>query len=317
MPLKSFGLAPLILATLMAGCGSQQQDPANDMAENGMTRNAANAADVAGPGAAGNSAGAAGGMLVPPAPGEEGGLPDDRTPLNESAARNPASVEASGATIELWGLAIGEGRYGDAYRLWSEDGRQSGMTEADFADSYRKYSEFHVLVGRPQTGGTVTARVPVQAYGRLRENGAPFNLIGTMTLVRNPDGQKGEPGERPWLIGDSDLRPRGTVRVVPAGADATAARIPVAFQGRWASSREACGRADDESRLAIAADRLSFHESSGMVRSVQMLSPDSVRITADFTGEGEQWTRTLTLGLGADGQSLDIADSRRVRCGNA
>ncbi len=65
------------------------------------------------------------GTLIPPAPGEPGGLPDDRRPLDESAARNPTSVAASGATIEQFGFALGEQRYGDAYRFWADDGRRS------------------------------------------------------------------------------------------------------------------------------------------------------------------------------------------------
>lgn len=156
------------------------------------------------------------GTLLPPAPGEPGGLPDDRRPLDEGAARNPTSVAASGSTIELFGFALGEGRYGDAYRFWADNGRQSGMTEAQFAQAYAKYSEIHVLAGRPEAGGTQTARVPVQMYGRLRDGGQPFNLYGMMTLARNPKGQKGEPGQPAWLIASSELKPLGEVKLSQA-----------------------------------------------------------------------------------------------------
>jgi len=253
------------------------------------------------------------GTLVPPAPGEPGGLPDDREPLDEAAARVPTSVEASGATVERWGLALAEGRYGDAYRMWRDNGRASGMSEAAFADSYRKYSEIHVLVGRPQAGGTQTARVPVQVYGRLREGGRPFNLRGTMTLARNPQGQNGEHGQMPWLIAESGLKPEGTVHVV-GGDEAAANQLPAAFQGRWASSAADCARQGDDMRLQVKGDSLIFYESEGSVSRVDRLAAGRVRVTARYSGEGETWTRSSTLALSGNGDVLTLDGTRRVRC---
>lgn len=306
-------LIATLTALLLAGCG--QKPTAGNQA--GMS---ANEADVALDNALNATEEAANisadyeGTLVPPAPGEPGGLPDDRTPLNESAARIPTNVEASGATIERWGLALGEGRYGDAYRLWRDNGRQSGMSEQQFADAYRRYSEIRVLVGRPQSSGPDSVRVPVQMYGRQREGGKPFNLYGTMTLMRNPAGQKGEAGQPAWLITASELKPLGEVKIEPAGADAGAGKIPVAFRGNWSGSKASCAKAGDDMRLAVSADSLTFYESVGEVTSVKQVAPNRIQLSADYSGEGNTWSENSTLVLADDGNALTIGNMRRVRC---
>jgi hypothetical protein len=301
-------------ALLLAGCG-KEPEATN---QSNMTAAEADAAlDEALNGVEDSNIlnGAAIGTLVPPAPGEPGGLPDDREPLNESAARVPTSVEASGATIERWGLALGEGRYGDAWRLWRDNGRQSGQTQAQFAGDWRKYSEIHVLVGRPETGGTQTARVPVQVYGRLRDGGKPFNLRGMMTLARNPAGQQGEPGQTPWLISASELKPLGTVKIVDAETEAKS--IPVAFRGNWSATRASCDKPGDDMRLSVSADSLVFYESVGKLTSLSRLAPERVRLTAEYNGEGDKWSETSTLTLSRGGDALTIGKVTRVRCPSA
>ncbi len=254
------------------------------------------------------------GTLIPPAPGEPGGLPDDRRPLDETAARDPTNVAASGSTVELFGLALSEGRYGQAYRYWGDGGRQSGMSEAEFASSYARYSEIHVLVGRPEAGGTQTARVPVQMYGRLRDGGTPFNLYGIMTLARNPKGQKGEPGQPPWLIASSDLKPQGEVKLSQAPIPAQPPVMPASFQGRWTQDSASCGRPGDPTRLQVRRESLIFHESVARITRVDPVGPDEVRITATYRGEGETWSRDSRLRLSDGDRTLTLDGMKRVRC---
>ncbi len=302
-----------LTALSLAGCG-QKPTAGNDA---GLSANEANAAldnamnateEVA------NISADYAGTLVPPAPGEPGGLPDDREPLNESAARTPTNVEASGATIEQWGFALGEERYHDAYRLWRDNGRQSGMSEQQFASSYHRYSEIRVLIGRPQVSGSDTVRVPVQMYGRQREGGKPFNLYGTMTLVRNPAGQKGEADQPAWLIAASELKPLGTVKIQPESADSGAGEIPVAFRGNWSGSKASCTKAGDDLRLAVSANSLTFYESVGEVTSVKQVAPNQVKLSADYSGEGNTWSENSTLMLADGGNALTIGKMKRVRC---
>ncbi len=313
----SAGTSIVAISLALAGC-KVAPDATNNAAQMNNAVAADNALDAALNAADENSSQISPeflGDLQPPSPGEPGGLPDDRTPLNEGAARVPTSVEASGSAIQLWGIALSQGRYGDAYRLWADAGKASDMTEAQFTAAYRKYSQINVLVGKPEAGGTATARVPVQMYGRLREDGRPFNMVGMMTLSRNPKGQKGEAGQSPWLIAASDLSPRGTVRVIPAGGEASNdGAIPQAFRGNWSSSAAKCGKPGDDMRLTVAGDRLTFYESAGKVTSARPLSPNRLRVSATYSGEGETWSDSATLSLSGDGDTLTIGTVARVRC---
>lgn len=300
-------IALLAFPLLLSACGRGADEPDNGAVMNAAEAdraldNAMNEQDGALPGD-----GTERGALIPPAPGEEGGLPDDRTPLKESAARNPASIEASGNTIQLWGIALSEERYRDAYRLWRNEGRQSGMNEAQFTAAYRKYSEIHVLVGRPEASGADMVKVPVQIYGRMRADARPFNLLGTMTLARNTAG------EPAWLITASDLKPRGTVRVASTGA-ADPQLIPAGFQGRWSRTAAACAQPGDDSRLAVEPGSLVFYESVGKVRQIEAIGPREIRVTADYEGEGERWSRTTALKLGEADRALSVDGVKRVRC---
>ena len=93
--------------------------------------------------------------------------------------------------------------------------------------------------------------------------------------------------------------------------------IPAQFRGVYDTSADACSR-PSENRLAVGPRELRFHESIGAVRSVSVESGDSVRVTADFQGEGESWSAVHTLTLGGSGERLivarDASRSVRVRC---
>lgn len=147
--------------------------------------------------------------LIPPAPGEIGGLPDDRTPLDERPI-DPASVRGAGLVLERFGNALEMGDYATAYQSWRENGRATGMTLDQYRAANAKYASMEVLIGKPQSGGTQTAVVPVQIYGRLA-GGKPYNLRGPIVLART--GRT----DRPWAISDSDLKPLGSVREGDSG----------------------------------------------------------------------------------------------------
>ena len=200
---------PLILASTaalaLAACGDRAP-PANDTAANNTA--------VAPAPILNGTLEKAQPELIPPAPGEPGGLPDDKTPLAE-APFAPDSPQAAADLVQRYAAFLEEGKFDDAYAAWGGGGDASGMTATDFAASFDKYSEIHAQVGGPSApegaAGSIYVTVPLQLYGRLKAGGT-FNLIGPVTIrrVNNVDGAS--PAQLKWHIDKSDLKPKGVTR---------------------------------------------------------------------------------------------------------
>ena len=148
--------------------------------------------------------------LDPPEPGEPGGLADDRMPVSEVPFA-PESAQGAANVVQSYFALIEQGRYGEAWRLWSDGGQASGMSEAQFAAAFDRYREYHARIGAPGeiegAAGSLYVEVPVQAYGRL-SSGEPFNRLGSVALRRVNDVPGSTPEQRRWHIFQSDLRPR-------------------------------------------------------------------------------------------------------------
>ena len=145
-------------------------------------------------------------------PGEPGGLPDDRTPLAEPKGPiDPKSAEGAGQVTQMFGGLLEQRKFADAYRLWSDNGRASGLTEAQFVAAYSKYAEIHSEVGKPHNSegaaGSIYIDVPFRLYGKTT-SGGPFNLVGTLTLRRVNDVPGSTEEQRRWHIARSDLDAR-------------------------------------------------------------------------------------------------------------
>ena len=143
-------------------------------------------------------------------PGEPGGLPNDRTPISEGAI-DPKSGQGAGQVLELFGGLLEQRKFGEAYRSWSDNGRASGLSEAQFIAAYDKYAEIHSEVGAPApmqgAAGSSYVDIPFRLYGKLK-SGGPFNLIGTVTLRRVNDVPGSSDEQRRWHIYKSDLDAR-------------------------------------------------------------------------------------------------------------
>lgn len=186
----------LAISAACAACGKTQSDnaaqPASNLAEN---------APLPAP-------------IAPEAikPGEPGGLPDDRTPLEEpKGAIDPKSAEGAGQVMQLFGGLLEQRKFADAYQLWSDRGRASGMTEAQFVAAYAKYAAIHSEVGRPGesegAAGSIYIDVPFRLYGKTT-SGGPFNMVGMVTLRRVNDVPGSTEEQRRWHISKSDLAAR-------------------------------------------------------------------------------------------------------------
>lgn len=150
-----------------------------------------------------------------PAPTRSGTVAE--TPFTPDSAQGAANV------VQTYFALIESGKYAQAWRLWGDGGRASGMSEAAFAASFAKYAAYHAEVGAPgdvEAGaGQRYVTVPVRVYGTLGDGRRPFELRGPVTLHRTEvDGATAE--QRSWRISDSALKPR------PSATAAAAAPVP-------------------------------------------------------------------------------------------
>jgi hypothetical protein len=209
----------LAVVLLVAGCSPAPQ--ADDKTEANVSVTAANVAppvqagNVAAPSAQGGAAEPvelhnAPTPVEPPAPGTPGGLPDDRTPISEAPfAWN--SAQAAANMVQTYFALLDEHKYAEAWKLWSDGGKASGMTAAQFAASFAKYAEYHAQVGAPGeiegAAGSSYVEVPVVVYGRLK-SGEEVHMKGAVTLRHINDVTGATAEQRKWHIASTEIKPR-------------------------------------------------------------------------------------------------------------
>ena len=86
------------------------------------------------------------------------------------------------------------------------------------------------------------------------------------------------------------------------GASASGA-IPATLQGRWGLTPADCtpGRSDAKGLLTITADSLKFYESQATPASSIESGDTGISGEFAFTGEGQSWTKYVSLKLQGDG----------------
>lgn len=187
-------IAILGLILVCAACGPKQ--PANDNEQPNAVLNTAPDANLTAPETI--------------KPGEPGGLPDDRTPISEGPI-DAKSAQGAGQVLQLFGGLLEQRKFAEARKLWSDEGRASGQSEAEFAATYNRYAEVHSEVGAPGAmegaAGSSYVDIPFRLYGRTKD-GKPFNQVGTVTLRRVNDVPGSTEEQRSWRIYRTDLQPR-------------------------------------------------------------------------------------------------------------
>ncbi|WP_082006682.1 hypothetical protein [Sphingomonas sp. ERG5] len=217
-----------VLPLLLAGCAPAAEPPGNTVdinsaasqAQNSIDSYAANSVDDASnvaadaPGSVPAPTATPGNAiepLNPPAPGEPGGLPDDRTPVSE-APFTPDSAQGAANVVQTYYALLGEGKYRQAWALWGDGGKESGMGADAFAASFAKYSEYHANIGAPGDvdagAGQRYVTVPVQIYGRLKAGAKPVYMLGSVTLHRVGDIDGATPAQKSWHIKSADIKPK-------------------------------------------------------------------------------------------------------------
>lgn len=181
-----------VLILLLTGCGDADREPTAP--EEATASATAAAPDDAEPPPAP--------AAQPIAPGQPGGLPDDRTPVSE-APFTAASVQGAANVVQTYYAFIESGRYADAWRLWDAGGEAAAATADAFAKRFAGFREYHAQVGAPEriegAAGSLYVTIPVQAYGVLAD-GKTFNSLGKVKLRRSNNVPGASAEQRQWRI---------------------------------------------------------------------------------------------------------------------
>ncbi|MDQ3143391.1 MAG: hypothetical protein M3Q57_00740 [Pseudomonadota bacterium] len=128
-----------------------------------------------------------------------------------SGANDNHRDEAARQLVERYAGLLASGRFADARKYWSDDGRASGLTEAEFAKAHRPFAVISAEVGPAGEGGawadSSLVDVPLRLSGMI-EGGAAFELAGSMTLRRVADNDRASATQRCWQIVRSGLKRR-------------------------------------------------------------------------------------------------------------
>lgn len=132
------------------------------------------------------------------APGQPGGLPDDRN-LAQEGPIDPKSAEGAGQVLQHFAALLEQKRFAEA----------SSLGEEDFAAAFDKGAEIHAEIGGPGpvegAAGSVYVEFPVRFYGRL-SSGRPFSQQATATLRRVNDVPGSTEQQRKWRIYRLDMQ---------------------------------------------------------------------------------------------------------------
>ncbi len=117
--------------------------------------------------------------------------------------------EGAGLLLKRYAALLASGRFAEARKYWSDDGRASGLTESEFAHAHHSYAVISAEVGTADAGhvwaGSLFVDVALRLFGILRD-GAAFDLSGPMTL-RRVAGAGGAAASQRWKIVRSGLKP--------------------------------------------------------------------------------------------------------------
>jgi hypothetical protein len=102
----------------------------------------------------------------------------------------------------------------------------------------------------------------------------------------------------------------------PAAAATNA--LPVAYHGVFDQTEAACKSTSSIYRLTVSGGEMRFHESLADIKSVTPDGADAVRVAANYSGEGMEWSNIQRVALSDGGRTLTITGEgdpvRRTRC---
>jgi hypothetical protein len=132
-------------------------------------------------------------------------IEDLKTPASRSS-EPPLTAESrrsARTAVRTYYALLAAGVYGEARRMWENDGNASGTAEAEFARSFADYESYHADIGAPRSvrdaAGFLYVQTPVMIHG-WRKTGEPVRLSGVLVMRRSNDllGSGHQSGE--WHI---------------------------------------------------------------------------------------------------------------------
>ncbi len=190
------------LLAVLASCGSQKGASSDQGGANMAAAPEAGASnDAAAP--LSSSTGNALEPLMPPEPGQPGGLPDDRTPIAEGKI-DPKGPQGAAQVVERYVAAVERKDYAAAQAQWGKGSPESALSPAAFAAQFARFSEYHANIGGPSnpegTAGSLYVTVPLQIYAREAATGKPWYALRSVILRRVNDVPGATDAERDWHI---------------------------------------------------------------------------------------------------------------------
>ena len=123
-----------------------------------------------------------------------------------------SDADSAVAVIRMYYQAIDERRYADAYALWSDDGRSSGKSLADFTRGFDETARVKVETGVPgRVGAAAGSRyitIPVTVTATSK-SGAEERFTGSYDLRRSVVDGATE-AQRSWRIYSAKIRAGGS-----------------------------------------------------------------------------------------------------------
>ena len=193
-----FLLAPLLLAACNSGTAEQ---PAKDASETPQTVEMSTSATVPTPQPS---------PVATPQPtssAEEASSPADMAPAELVPAAEKGEKGARNVLL-FWGAALEQKQFAKAWAQFGEDGKRSGMSQQQYAESFAPYDTITVAMpnGRMEgAAGSLYYTAPTTITGTLK-SGGNYKLQGPVILRRVDDVPGATAEQLRWHIYSADLK---------------------------------------------------------------------------------------------------------------
>ena len=132
------------------------------------------------------------------------------TPAPTAAAQvDPKSAQGAAQVLQMYYAYIGDADYEDAWGLWADGGKASGLAAAAFAQGFDAYESYHATAGPPGridgAAGSLFVEIPIELHA-TRKDGSEQHARGSAVLRRVNDVPGATPEQLLWRIEKIDLQ---------------------------------------------------------------------------------------------------------------